>query len=83
MTIIELLSVENQNKRTEKNNINDKSWNHLQSECQHQIQHKKQKNRSKQHQDRQQELQRQTKTTTTSITSQKLLSTFNSFDWRN
>ena len=37
MKIIELLSVGNQNKTTERNNINDKSPNHLQSECQYQI----------------------------------------------
>ena len=37
MKTIELLSVGNQNKTTEKNNINDKSSNHLQSECQYQI----------------------------------------------
>ena len=37
MKIIELLSVGNQNKTTEKNNIKDKSPNHLQSECQYQI----------------------------------------------
>ena len=36
MKTIELLSVGNQNKTTEKNNINDKSSNHLQSECQYQ-----------------------------------------------
>ena len=59
MKIIELLSVANQNKTTEKNNINEKSSDHLQAEYQHHIQHKKQQNGSKQHPDTEPELQRQ------------------------
>ena len=57
--IIELLSVGNHNKTTEKNDINENFSHHLQSQCQHQMKHQKQQNGSKQNQHRQQELKRQ------------------------